>query len=42
MQHRQQMVLLDEVKDSRLLLVQENGKGQIITALDLVQLGCNL
>ena len=42
MQHRQQVMLLDEVKHGRLLLVEEDGEGQVIAALNLVQLGCNL
>lgn len=42
MQHRQQLVLLDEVKDGWLLLAQVDGQGQVVTALDLVQLGRNL
>ena len=29
MQHRQQVVLLDEVKDSRLLLPEVDGQGQV-------------
>ena len=41
-QHRQQVVLLDEVKDCRLLLAQVDGQGQIKTPLQLVQLGCHL
>ena len=42
MQHWQQLVLLDEVEDSRLLLPEVDGQGQVVTALDLVQLGCHL
>ena len=42
MQHWQQLVLLDEVKHSRLLLPKVDGQGQVVAALDLVQLGCHL
>lgn len=36
MQHWQQLVLLDEVEDSRLLLPEVDGQGQVVAALDLV------
>ena len=41
-QHWQQLVFLDEIEDSRLLLPEVDGQGQVIAALDLVQLGCHL
>lgn len=41
-QHWQQLVLLNEVEDSRLLLPEVDGQGQIVAALDLVQLGGHL
>lgn len=42
MQHRQEVMLLNEVEDCRLLLAQKDGQGKIVTALNLIQLGCYL